>query len=71
MTPQIYHFELTLDQVNKIVACMTNGPFGQVNEVLAEFRRQMEPQNKPEAPPAPPQAPASPPNGNGESAITR
>lgn len=63
-----YNFTFTLDQVNEIVACMNNGPFGQVSRMLAEFRRQMAAQDKP---PPEEKPPAQPPQGNGETAITR
>jgi hypothetical protein len=54
---QTFTFTFTLDQVNELVACMQDGPFGKVSKVLGELRRQMEGQNVP--------APAPPP-GNGE-----
>ena len=65
-----YTFRFTLDQVNKIVACMNNGPFGQVNEILNELRHQMQAQNPP--PPVVPPAPGSSPTppGNGEQPLT-
>lgn len=62
---QIFTFTFTLEQVNEMVACMNNGPFGQVSKVLNELRRQMEPQNKPEV------ISPSPPPGNGEASLTR
>jgi hypothetical protein len=53
---QTFTFTFTLDQVNELVACMNKGPFDQVSKMLGELRRQMEAQQKPDAPPVQPPA---------------
>ena len=47
-----YKFEFTLDQINDIIACMRDGPYGRVNNIIQDFNRQLQAQvKKDEAPP--------------------
>ena len=36
-----YTIKLTLAQVNEIVACMREGPYGKVNSIIQELARQI------------------------------
>ena len=59
----IYTLKFTLDQVNDIIACMRDGPYGRVNNIIQDFNRQLQAQvKKPEE--------APPPKANGEAQAT-
>ena len=42
------HLDLTLDQINLILAALGNAPFVQVEVVINEIRKQAQPQLTPE-----------------------
>ena len=47
------HLELTIDQINVIMSALGNAPFVQVEALINEIRKQVQPQLAP-APEAPP-----------------
>ena len=47
------HLELTIDQINVIMSALGNAPFVQVEGIINEIRKQVQPQLAP-APEAPP-----------------
>jgi hypothetical protein len=48
------HLDLTIDQINVIMSALGNAPFVQVEGIINEIRKQVQPQLAP-APEAPPE----------------